>query len=251
MVTAMDLPRYRAQMDTGTDSRSADFLPHEAAAHRNQTGRPLVTVSYSQSLDGCLTLRQGEPSPVSGERSMWITHRLRAAHDAILVGVGTVLADNPRLTVRMTAGDNPHPVVLDSQLRTPLDAALLKNPCGLIIATAEQADENRRAALEAAGATIWVMPVNADGRVKLDALLDKLGKVGVNSLMVEGGSQVISSFLRERLADRAVITIAPVFAAGYHAVRDLAITDWQSLPRLDDVRVISAAPDLLVWGNLI
>jgi len=214
-------------------------------------GRPLVTVSYSQSLDGCLTLRRGEPSPVSGKRSMQITHQLRAAHDAILIGVGTVLADNPRLTVRMTAGDDPRPVVLDSQLRTPPDAALLKNQRSPIIATTEQAGEDRRAALEAAGGTIWVLPVNADGRVSLADLLDKLGEAGINSLMVEGGSQVISSFLRERLADRAAITIAPVFAAGYHAVRDLAITDWQSLPRLKDVQVISAAPDLLIWGDLI
>lgn len=238
-------------METGTVSQYSDYLPHAAAAHRNRTGRPLVTVSYSQSLDGCLTLRQGEPSPVSGEHSMRITHQLRAAHDAILVGVGTVLADNPRLTVRMTAGDDPRPVVLDSQLRTPPGAALLKNPRGPIIATTEQAGEDRRAALEAAGAAIWALPVNERGRVSLADLLSKLGEAGINSLMVEGGSQVISSFLRERLADRAVITIAPVFAAGYHAVRDLAITDWQSLPQLADVQIITAEPDLIVWGDLI
>jgi 3,4-dihydroxy 2-butanone 4-phosphate synthase/GTP cyclohydrolase II len=126
----------------------------------------------------------------------------------------------------------------------------LDNPRGLIIATTDQADKGRCAALEAAGAIIWMLPVNEDGRINLPALLDRLGEAGVNSLMVEGGSQVISAYLRGGLADRAVITIAPVFAAGYHAVRDLAIADWQSLPRLADMQVIWAEPDLIVWGNL-
>ncbi len=228
-----------------------DYLPHGAAEHRLQTGRPLVTVSYAQSLDGCLTLNQGQPSPVSGEPSKWITHQLRAAHDAILVGVGTVLADNPRLTARLVPGDDPQPVIIDSWLRTPPAARLLKNLCHPIIATTEQADQHRRAELEAAGGTVWTLPADDNGRVSLSALLDELGDAKFNSLMVEGGSQVISSFLRERLADRVVITIAPVFAAGYHAVRDLSITDWPSLPRLDSMRSIPAGPDLLVWGNLI
>ena len=182
---------------------------------------------------------------------MHITHQLRAAHDAILIGVGTVLADNPRLTARGVTGGDPRPVVLDSQLRTPPDAALMRHPRGPIIATTGQFDKDRCAALEAAGSTIWVLPVNQDGRVSLTALLDRLGESGVNSLMVEGGSQVVSSFLRERLVDRAVITIAPVFAAGYHAVRDLAITDWQALPRLDAMQMMPVGDDLIVWGGLI
>jgi riboflavin-specific deaminase-like protein len=239
------------RMVMDTDNQRADYLPYAAVAHRLQTGRPLVTVSYAQSLDGCLTLRQGKPAPVSGEASMQITHQLRTAHDAILVGVGTVLADNPRLTTRGVVGDNPRPVVLDSRLRIPTDAALLNNPRGLIIATTERADKGRCAALEATGSTIWVLPPDKEGRVSLTALLDRLGGEVVNSLMVEGGSQVISSFFRERLVDRAVLTIAPVFAAGYHAVRDLTTTDWQSLPRIDGMQVVPVGGDLIVWGDLI
>ena len=93
-------------MVTGTD-QYVDYLPHGAAEHRLRTGRPLVTLSYAQSLDGCLTVRQGEPSPVSGEAAMQITHRLRAAHDAILIGVGTVnLTFGAIQSVQVSVDDN-------------------------------------------------------------------------------------------------------------------------------------------------
>ena len=226
------------------------FLVHKAVEYHARTGLPLVTVSYAQTLDGCLTLKRGQSSPVSSQAAMKITHQLRAAHDAILVGIDTLLADNPRLTVRLAAGPNPLPIVLDSHLRMPLDAALLSHPRGVIIATTEQADHDRHDALIAAGGTLWVLPSDQDNRVSLNDLLGKLGKMKINSLMVEGGSQVISSFLREGLANCAIITIAPVFAAGYHAVRDLHFTDWGALPRLVDMQSITVDNDLIVWGDI-
>lgn len=231
-------------------SHQPSYLPQRAAAHRARTHRPLVTLSYAQSLDGCLTLHQGKGAPVSSPASMRITHRLRAAHDAILVGVGTVLADDPRLTVRLVEGRDPQPVVLDSRLRIPVGAALFSYPHSAIIVTTGHADAGRRAAIEAAGGKVWVLPDDSEGRVNLGDLLDRLGQAAIDSLMVEGGSQVISSFLREGLADRAVITIAPVFAGGYHAVRELRLDKWEALPRLIDLQVADAEGDLIVWGEL-
>lgn len=234
------------------DERLAGVLPANAAAHRERTGRPLVTVSYAQTLDGCLTLRQGEPAPVSGQASMRLTHQLRAAHDAILVGIGTVLADDPRLTVRLAEGQNPQPVVVDSNLRFPAGANLTTHPRGVWIATtdADAVGDTRRAALAEAGARLLILPANGDGHVDLQALLVHLGELGVDSLMVEGGAAVITSFLRLRLADRAVITIAPLFAAGYHAVQPLKIDHWNHLPRLQAMQATQVGDDLIVWGDL-
>src|SRR3989304_8693232 len=91
-----------------------DQLIAGAREHRQRLGRPLVTLSYAQSLDGCIAARAGERLALSGPESMRLTHRLRAAQDAILVGIGTVPADNPRLTVHLVQGQDPQPIVLDS-----------------------------------------------------------------------------------------------------------------------------------------
>src|SRR4029450_6900487 len=128
-------------------------LVKKAAEQHRHTGRPFVTLSYAQSVDGSIAARPGQPLALSGTRSMTLTHQLRAAHDAILVGIGTVLADNPRLTVRLVEGKNPQPIVADSRLRFPLSANLLcAHPLAPWIAAGEPADASRQRVLEAAGA---------------------------------------------------------------------------------------------------
>lgn len=226
----------------------ADYPPGWAAAHRCQAGRPFVTLSYAQSLDGSLAFRRGQPTPISGAESMRITHALRAAHDAILVGVETVLADDPRLSARLVGGPDPQPVVLDSSLRFPLGARLLER--GVWIATTDRAGHDRIEALAAKGARIFCLPAGDDGRVELAALLDQLGRWEVESVMVEGGGEVISSFLRSRLADRLVVTISPVLAGGYPSVQALGAGSWEALPRLRQMQAMPAGDDLIVWGDL-
>jgi riboflavin-specific deaminase-like protein len=144
-----------------------------------------------------------------------MTHRLRAAHDAILVGVGTVLADDPSLTVRFAEGRDPRPVVLDARLRTPASARLFgpgdRRP---IVVAAAGSDGVRKAALEAAGARVLLIAPGADGRPPLDAALEALRAEGVRRLMVEGGAAVIAAFLAAGLADEVVVTIAPRILAG-------------------------------------
>jgi riboflavin-specific deaminase-like protein len=232
------------------NSSRVNYLPADTADFLVRRGRPLVTVSFAQSLDGSLTLRQGEPSPVSGDESMRITHELRSAHDAIIVGIGTVLADDPRLTVRLVDGQDSQPIVLDSQLRFPKTSKLSSHPCGVWIATTHTDAKPRWKSLEDAGVRLLTLDADQDGRVDLTALLDHLGKVGIRSVMVEGGGEVITSFLRLGLADRAVVTIAPVFAAGYRAVQRLDADHWGQLPRLSNMRVLQAGEDLIVWGDL-
>ncbi|MCB0123506.1 MAG: GTP cyclohydrolase II, partial [Caldilineaceae bacterium] len=114
-------------------------LQEKALAHFARYRLPFVTLSYAQSLDGSIAAADGTPLRISGERAMTLTHMLRAAHDAILVGVGTVLADDPQLTVRLVAGSDPQPILLDTHLRTPVTARCLRNPRPPWLVTAKAA----------------------------------------------------------------------------------------------------------------
>jgi 3,4-dihydroxy 2-butanone 4-phosphate synthase/GTP cyclohydrolase II len=228
----------------------------QAQSFRQRYGRPLVSLCYAQSLDGSLAARPGQPTPLSGPESSVLTHQLRAAHDAILVGIGTVLADDPQLIVRLAEGKSPRPVVLDSRLRTPVDARLLtSHPLSVWIATTPQADPHQASALQAAGARLLVLPTDAVGQVSLPALLECLASQGINSLMVEGGAQVIASFLSQRLADQVVVTIAPLFLGGLPAISQSAIKAHAgridaSFPRLKDISYERLGDDLIVWGKI-
>lgn len=225
-------------------------LLQRAANHRLQTGRPFITLSYAQSLDGCIAASSGKPLALSGSQSLILTHKLRAAHDAILLGIGTVLADNPRLTVRLVKGKDPQPVVVDSKLRLPVTSNLLQNRFApLLIATSEAADIERQKILEAAGARVLRLPTNAKGQVDLRALLERLGELGINRLMVEGGAGIITSFMSERLVDHLVLTVAPVVVGGLPAVSRVGQSDPNHFPHLRNLRHERMGDDLVFWGD--
>ena len=227
-----------------------------AQAHRRAYSRPLVTLSYAQSLDGSLALPGGHPTCISGPESQRMTHRLRALHQAILVGIGTVLADDPLLTVRLVEGEHPQPIVLDSRLRTPRQARVLSvHPKPAWIVAVEGYPPGQRAALESAGGRVLVLPEDGSGRVHLPGLLGCLGEMGVSSLMVEGGAQVISSFLSQTLVDQVILTIAPMFLGGLKALDQgvFAFTGSAaggSSKTLTEVGYERLGEDLIVWGKL-
>lgn len=224
-----------------------------AEEHTRLTGRPLVTLSYAQSLDGSLTLSRGAPLAISSPETQRLTHQLRAMHDAILVGIGTVLADDPRLTVRLVEGADPQPVVLDSRLRMPLSARLLSGRRKPWIACLPDTDKIQQQQLEMLGAQVLPLPAGVGG-VSLPDLLRVLAQRGVFSLMVEGGAQVITRFLASRLVDQAVITLAPFFAGGLSAVESPLAHPGDdlmpALPRLDPLEFTRLGADLVVWGRL-
>ena len=214
--------------------------------------RPLITLSYAQSLDGCLTEERGQPTALSGVEARRLTHSLRAAHDAILVGIGTVLADNPQLNVRMVNGPDPQPIVLDSRLRFPLDAVLLHGNCPPWIVTTPFADPERRLALQAAGARVLELPANPEGHVHLPTLLDYLGNSGLRSVMVEGGAGIITAFLEGMLVDQVIITIGLRYLGGLHVIdssRNPAIQAIAPLPRLAHWDSLRVGDDLIIWGQ--
>lgn len=226
------------------------LLLSRAAEHRQRHNRPFVTLSYAQSVDGCIASHPGQPLALSCHRSLVLTHQLRASHDAILIGVNTVLADNPRLTARLVEGKHPQPVIADSRLRFPLNSNLLQSKIlSPWIATCEDADEEQQRILEYAGARVLRLPADAQGRVHLPALLEKLSALGINSLMVEGGADIITSFLAERLVDQVIVTVAPILVGGIHAVRCLNENGAVCLPRLRNLRHQYLDGDLVIWGT--
>ena len=213
-------------------------------------GRPRVSLCYAQSLDGSLTHRRGESLALSDPDARVLTHRLRAAHDAILVGIGTVLADDPLLTVREVQGPNPTPIILDSRLRLPLNCRLLQRQDQKPwVATTLRADPQQRLALEAAGARLLDCLQDDRGGVDLAALLPQLAEAGVGSLMVEGGARVITSFLAQGLADQAVVTIAPCFIGGLPAV-ECQVFPGPIFPRMVKLETMLLGEDIIAWGDL-
>ncbi len=224
----------------------------EAALHSAARSRPLVTLSYAQSLDGSLSLRRGEPLRLSSPDTMRLTHQLRAQHDAILVGIGTVLADDPRLTVRLVAGKQPQPVILDSHLRIPAASALLNDPPLMPwIATLETDKHPRWRELQSQGVKLLSFNQDAGGFVPWEELLDRLYQRGIHRLMVEGGASVITSLLSSALADYDVIAVSPVFVGGLPLLeRTLSPRSDGRFPGFEEFSSQTLGGDVVVWGKL-
>ena len=191
----------------------------------HRTGMPFVTLKIAQSIDGRIATAGGDSRWISDRDARVMTHELRAGHDAIMVGVGTALADDPELTVRLAAplrDRQPLPVVIDSTLRLPPAARLTAGERRPLVFTTDRHDRRARAALEGAGARVAVVRSADGGRVALDRALAALAGAGVTSVLVEGGAALHTELIRQRLFDRLVVVVAPiVIGAGTDAVGDL------------------------------
>lgn len=186
--------------------------------------RPYVVVTYTQTLDGRIATAVGDSTRFSGEEQRCVCHALRAACDAVMVGVGTVLRDDPQLIVRLVPGTSPLRIVLDSTLRMPSTARMLDGGPVTVVLTTGRAAQSDRERLQALGAGIRVVPAGPAG-VDLPAALGVLREIGVRTLLVEGGARVITALLGARLVDRLIVgTSAKIIGAGIEAVGDLGIT---------------------------
>jgi 5-amino-6-(5-phosphoribosylamino)uracil reductase/diaminohydroxyphosphoribosylaminopyrimidine deaminase/5-amino-6-(5-phosphoribosylamino)uracil reductase len=210
---------------------------------------PRVTVHYAQSLDGRLATRTGDSQWIGGPASLKLAHQLRAEHAAILVGVGTVLADNPRLTVRLVPGASPRRVIVDSTLRMPLDAHVLTDGAApTIVATTERALSERVSAIQDLGAEVIAFPADELGRVDLAALVEH---IGAESVLIEGGGAVITSALRAGLVHRLVVCIAPlVIGSGTDAVGDLRVDRLRDALRFTSAHFTVLDDDVIFDGCL-
>jgi 3,4-dihydroxy 2-butanone 4-phosphate synthase/GTP cyclohydrolase II len=183
--------------------------------------RPFVVLRYTQTLDGRIPAESARPDPADAEAQAVIWHALRAACDAVLVGVGTVLADDPSLTVRAIPGRSPARVVLDSALRTPMTAAVLNHDAPTYLMTSSQADQRKHQALAARQIAVRHVP-RGRGGLDIPAALRRLYSEGIRSVVVEGGPRVITSLLTAGLADRVIVSISPqIRGQGTDAVGEL------------------------------
>ena len=176
--------------------------------------RPYVILKYAMTLDGKIATRTGASKWITGEEARFRVHQDRNRYSAVCVGVGTVRADDPRLTCRIEGGTNPLRVIVDSHLSTPLDSTLVRTAADVptLIATCK-ASEEARAPFVAAGVEVARLP-GADGRVDIDALLDYLGAKGIDSMIVEGGATLAASFLEGGFVDEVNAYIAPKIFGG-------------------------------------
>ncbi|WP_238996444.1 bifunctional diaminohydroxyphosphoribosylaminopyrimidine deaminase/5-amino-6-(5-phosphoribosylamino)uracil reductase RibD [Paenibacillus pinistramenti] len=216
------------------------------------TGLPFVTLKTASSLDGKIASRTGDSKWITGEEARSLVHTMRHQHAAILVGIETVLADNPSLSTRLPVpGLPPVRVIVDSKLRIPLGAKVLESDGAetMILTTENHANEPKLRALE--DKQIRVIPCGSGERVDLRTGLQKLAEAGLSSVLVEGGGKVSGSFLSERLADEIQLFLAPklIGSGGFESFSFTGPERIQHAVKLTKVKVTPAGNDILVTGS--
>ena len=246
------LRSHGVQVTEGVLAEECRALNH-VFFHFIQTGRPYVVLKYAMTLDGKLAAYTGASQWITGEEARRQVHRDRHRCSAILVGIGTALADDPLLTCRLEGGRNPLRVICDSALQLPLDSSLVKTAREVpTVVAAAQADPARRAALEAAGCRVWELP-GPDGRVDLPALLNRLGKEEIDSLLVEGGAAMAGAFLDAGLVQKVQAYIAPKLFGGAAApspVGGLGVALPDGALQLSGLTVTRLGDDILLEGEV-
>jgi diaminohydroxyphosphoribosylaminopyrimidine deaminase/5-amino-6-(5-phosphoribosylamino)uracil reductase len=218
--------------------------------------RPFVTLKAATSLDGKVATRSGDSRWISSEASRNYVHRLRQAMDAVVVGIGTVRKDDPQLTVRLPGRRRPHHplrVIVDSRLRIPLYSQLVRTAgqYPTLVATTRAASFSRRRRLAAANVEVTILAKDARGHVSLRGLMKELARRGVVSVLLEGGSTLNASALREGVVDRLLFFLAPKIIGGQRAPgvfgRDGALRIKDAEP-VKSVKVRRIGPDILIEG---
>jgi len=241
------------EIKTGVLERECRNL-NEVFFHFMETKLTFVTIKYAQTLDGRIATATGQSKWISSAASLKFTHKLRASHDAILVGVGTVIKDNPELTVRLARGRNPLRVIVDTALKIPAKSKVLQNlsETKTIIATIKKANDRQFQRLTSLGAEVITIATNKQGNVDLKKLLKILAQRNISSILIEGGAQVITSTLSNNLANRLVTIIAPkILGKGIEAVGDLKINNLDLAKKLSIRKISRSGDDIIVDSRLI
>jgi diaminohydroxyphosphoribosylaminopyrimidine deaminase/5-amino-6-(5-phosphoribosylamino)uracil reductase len=214
---------------------------------------PFVTLKLAASLDGKIAAVTGDARWISSEDSRRVVHQLRNRMDAVVVGVGTVIADNPQLTCRIANGRNPWRVILDSRLRIPLSAQLLRqpDPAKNIIVTGNRSPRKKIRALEALGAQVWRVKLR-QARIPWATVLKRLAAQGTLSVMIEGGATTAAWALQEKAVDRILFFYAPMILGGdaRMMIDRLGVKRVRQAIRIQDMQVRKSGADTLVLGYL-
>jgi diaminohydroxyphosphoribosylaminopyrimidine deaminase/5-amino-6-(5-phosphoribosylamino)uracil reductase len=256
---AAALRRARLSVAVGVARSEAEGL-NRAYAYWITTKRPYVTLKAGMTLDGKIAAASGESKWITGKQSREEVHQLRGQMDAVLVGIGTVLADDPALTartgphLRTLASRQPLRVVVDSSLRIPLMAQILsrQKQAKTLVATTDSADALRTQALRKRGVEVLTLPTFR-GKVSLPALMRKLGQRGVTALLLEGGGELHAAMLKAKLVQHVRLYVAPALLGGTDAkgvIGGKSPAHLASALRLRNVRTRSIGEDLVLEGDL-
>ncbi len=254
------LRRAGVKVTTGVLKEECTTL-NEAYNKYIVSGRPFVTLKLAMSIDGKIALNSGGSNqPISSKESHAVVHKMRSLADCVMVGSGTAVADDPRLTVRcgINGGVNtkaPMRAVVDSRLRIKPTARIFKasNKGEVLVFTSPKAPKNRIKAIEATGAEVITLPaLKKDGRVNLKRLMAELGRREVLSLMVEGGAEFSAGLLEEGLVDKVVFFIAPkiIGSGGLSAIGDRAVKTMSGMINIKNMRVEAIGCDIMVTGYI-
>lgn len=221
--------------------------------HYITTGKPYVTLKYAMTLDGKIACHTGDSRWITGSQARQDVFLDRNRYSAILVGLGTILADDPMLTARIPGGVDPIRILVDTNLKTPLQAKLVNtaNQIPTILATTV-ADPLALTPYKDAGLKIWVLP-KKDDQVDLKALVDQAGNEGIDSIYVEGGGRIHWSFLKDNLADSLICYIGPKLVGGSEAktpVEGTGLSLMSKAKELENLKVCKLGEDLKITGRL-
>lgn len=263
------LKRAGIQVKSGICEQEAKRI-NESFVKFITTKMPFVIIKAAQSLDGKIATNTGQSRWISGTRARRYVHQIRRRVDAILVGVETILKDNPLLTARLKDGGSNHfvdkrrslpllkqpaKVIVDTKLRTPIDARIFSknSPGKVIIATTKHASKRKIESLRKKNACVLQVNIDDKGRVDLEELFLELGEQGISSILIEGGGNVIASALNRRLADKVLLFIAPKIIGGKEAktsVEGEGISEISQALYLREVDVKKIGEDILIEGYM-
>jgi diaminohydroxyphosphoribosylaminopyrimidine deaminase/5-amino-6-(5-phosphoribosylamino)uracil reductase len=246
------LRRAGVRVDVGVEQAACGELIRAFSKHV-QTGLPYVTLKLASSADGRIATVTGASRWITGEAARRLVHRLRDEVDAVMVGAGTVIADDPALTCRIRGGRDPLRVIVDGRLRVPLGARALSKAAapGTIVATATRASR-KLAALRQRGATVLVLPRVKGQELSLPRLMALLGRRGVSSVLIEGGGTLAAAALRARVVDRLLCFYAPTLIGGdgRPLLGPLGVRRLTAAIRLRGARVIRIGEDILLSAEI-
>jgi diaminohydroxyphosphoribosylaminopyrimidine deaminase/5-amino-6-(5-phosphoribosylamino)uracil reductase len=214
---------------------------------------PFVVLKVAATLDGKIATRNGDSKWISGEASRRFVHKLRDQVDGVLVGIGTILRDDPLLTARMKEGRDPYRIVLDSRLKIPEKAKVFeRSPSKVILATTGSAPQDKIERLKKRGVRVFIID-SKEGRVDLKSCLSKLGEIGIMNLLIEGGGQVNGSFLDEGLIDKFLFFLSPKLIGDPQALGIFGgrgVTNLKEAVVLKEVKTKRIGEDIFVEGYL-
>ena len=251
-IAALKRAGLKVEVGIGRSEAEALIEPYRS---RVTTGYPLVTLKIAATLDGKIGTARGESRWITGVSARRAGRKLRATSDAILVGIGTVLADDPSLTTQRTSSRvaNPLRIILDPSLRIPLRSKVLTDgKARTLVVTTAASSKVQRALLAGRGAEVLLLP-DENGRVDWNVLLGELGRRGINALLIEGGAEVNASALQGGVVDRLIYFIAPQLLGGRDAVGAIGGFSPALLSDallLHDVTVSRLGADIVVTGRL-